>query len=539
MKRTFIIIFLLSLLPLVGYFISSDLPHTHDGFVHLVRIGAYFKALSDGQILPRWAGDLNFGYGMPLFNFIYQLPYLIASAFVALGASLVVSFKLTVITSYLIGAVGIYLFAKELFEDEKKVLLVSLLYQFAPFRIVELLVRGSFGELYTYAFLPFILYGIAKLCKKPELKFVAITSIATALLVLSHNSISLVFFGIAFLFLIVYARSRKAFLWSLASLTSGLLASSFYWLPALLEHKYTYGNLFMKDLYTNYFPTVAQLLIPNITNHPALQNGGVSVQIGLFHCIPILLGIWYLFGKKKNNTVTRHIFFSLIIIAGSLFLMLPISKILWQHVSLLRQFQFPWRLLAPISIATSILGILYMQISLLKKPFIFWLLMLSIVFSTAFYWVPPLGYDHITDEKEYWNYPLDTTYFGETNVIWSAGSAKEYPKERVHAIEGTATISDFTKKTTIHTFMAESTESAKLVDHTQYFPGWNVYVDTQKVPIQFQDPNWRGLITFSVPAGRHNIIVKFEDNKIRTITRIISIGTLLTLGIITFWKKAK
>lgn len=537
MKRTFIIIFLLSLFPLVGYFITSDLPHTHDGFVHLVRIGAYFKALSDGQILPRWAGDLNFGYGMPIFNFIYQLPYLIASMFVALGSSLVVSFKLTVIMSHLIGAVGIYLFAKELFDDEKKILLVSILYQFAPFRIVELLVRGSFGELYTYAFLPFVLYGLAKLSKKPNLKFVALVSISTALLVLSHNSISLVFFGVAALFLLFTAPSRKTLLWGLSGLTGGLLASSFYWAPALLEHKYTYGNLFMKDLYTNYFPTISQLFVPNITNNPALQNGGVSVQIGIFHTIPILLGLWYLFQKKTNKTNKKQILFSLTIIAGSIVLMLPISSLLWQNISLLRQFQFPWRLLAPVSIATSILGILYMHIHILKKPFIFWFLILSIVFSTAYYWVPPLGYDHITDEAEYWNYPLDTTYFGETNVIWSAGSAKEYPKERVHAIEGTAVVTNFLKKTTIHTFTVKSTQSAKLVDHTQYFPGWNVYVDAQKIPVQFQDQNWRGLVTFSVPPGKHEVIVKFEDNKIRTITRMISIGTLTILGLILFFRK--
>src|SRR5258705_9027004 len=88
-RTYFSLIVLFSLLPLTGIFITPKLLHTHDGLVHLPRIAAYFKALLDGQIPVRWAADLNYGYGMPLFNFMYQLPYFIASMLVFLGAGLV------------------------------------------------------------------------------------------------------------------------------------------------------------------------------------------------------------------------------------------------------------------------------------------------------------------------------------------------------------------------------------------------------------------------------------------------------------------
>lgn len=42
---------LASLLPLAGIFATSDLHHTYDGFVHLARMAAYFKALKDA--LPK------------------------------------------------------------------------------------------------------------------------------------------------------------------------------------------------------------------------------------------------------------------------------------------------------------------------------------------------------------------------------------------------------------------------------------------------------------------------------------------------------
>ena len=159
----YFLILILSLVPFIGVFTTSLLPHTHDGFVHLARIGAYFKALEDGQIPVRWAGDLNYGYGLPLFNFIYQVPYFISSIFIFLGLGLVNAFKVTLVLSFLLSGIFMFGFSLSFFKDLKKALLVTLFYQFMPFRLIEILVRGSFGEVYTYAFFPLVLWGITLL----------------------------------------------------------------------------------------------------------------------------------------------------------------------------------------------------------------------------------------------------------------------------------------------------------------------------------------------------------------------------------------
>src|SRR3990167_7686733 len=126
--RYYFLILILSFLPLVGIFLTSQLPHTHDGLVHLARIGAYFKALSDGQIPVRWAGDLNYGYGMPLFNFMYQVPYIISSFFVFFGVGLVSAFKITIALSFILSGIFMFGFSLSFFKDVKKALLVTLFY---------------------------------------------------------------------------------------------------------------------------------------------------------------------------------------------------------------------------------------------------------------------------------------------------------------------------------------------------------------------------------------------------------------------------
>src|SRR3989338_9361932 len=120
-----ILVVVLSLLPFLGVFLTSSVPHTHDGVVHFARMWAYYKALIDGQLPVRWAGDLNYGYGLPLFNFIYQLPYLLSSLFIYIGFGLVSTFKIVLVLSYVLSGIGMFLFGKAFFGDNKRALLMT------------------------------------------------------------------------------------------------------------------------------------------------------------------------------------------------------------------------------------------------------------------------------------------------------------------------------------------------------------------------------------------------------------------------------
>ena len=75
------------------------------------------------------------------------------------------------------------------------------------------------------------------------------------------------------------------------------------------------------------------------------------------------------------------------------------------------------------------------------------------------------------------------------------------------------------------------------LENTLYFPGWFVYVDgVKKSPfdIWFQDPNYRGLINFFVPRGKHLIEIKFEETRLRKTADIISLGALFILLGVSF-----
>jgi hypothetical protein len=395
------------------------------------------------------------------------------------------------------------------------------------------------GSAYAYTFLPLVLLGIVRLTKKPTPQNITFTALATALLIISHNSLSLVFFILAALFIFMLSPSKKITTVAFLALAYGLALSAFYWVPALFERGYTYGDLFMKDLYKDHFPPLINFLVPNFTNDVRLRTAEISVQLGLFHTMGVFLSLYLLWRKKISQSITKKLLVvSLLLTAGTFFFMQPASRFFWENVKLLRQFQFPWRLLAVTTFTTSILSLSFFHLPFIKKSYSLIVLCVLVILSTAYYWYPPQGFDRVKEE-DFWNYPLNTTYFGETDIIWSAGPAKGYPKERIEAISGEAVISSFFKITHRHTYTVEAKSETRLVDHTQYYPGWRVYVDDKQVPIQFQDPNHRGLITFDIAKGNHNVRVTFGESKTRAIADTISVAALIGLIGFILWRRNK
>jgi len=130
-------------------------------------------------------------------------------------------------------------------------------------------------------------------------------------------------------------------------------------------------------------------------------------------------------------------------------------------------------------------------------------------YSDAYY----LAYQHSTD-------------FGAASTIWSAGDPIKPAAEPIQIIAGQGSIEEYSRQSTVHRFSVNAKTDITLVDNTTYFPGWKVFVDGMKVPIQFQDANYRGLVTFRVPQGIHKGEMLFTESPIRLLANGISLGTL-------------
>jgi hypothetical protein len=110
------------------------------------------------------------------------------------------------------------------------------------------------------------------------------------------------------------------------------------------------------------------------------------------------------------------------------------------------------------------------------------------------------------------------------NTIWS-GKSEDYPikKEKPEIVDGNGTITKQTVKNSKRSYIVDAKTPLRMVDYTFYFPGWKAYVDGNPVSIEFQDPKYRGIISYNVPVGQHSIQLKFEDTKVRFLGKMMTL----------------
>lgn len=531
-----IILFVLSLIPLIDLF-HLGLPITHDGQDHVARIANFYQNLTEGNIIPRWAANLNWGYGHPILMFLYPLPSYLASFFHFLGFSLVDSTKIVFGLGYVLSGIFMYLWLRE-FLGEESGFIGGILYLFAPYRFVDLYVRGAIGEHIAFVFPPLVLYFILKLSKKYSPWFIIGGSFAFAGLILSHNAISLMFLPLffAYIFYLFWQTNlRKIFLGQILFLMIlGFGLSSFFWMPAFLEGKYTLRDIVTKGAYASHFVNVWNFFYSQ-WNYGG--SGVFSVQIGIGHWLMVILGIpTSIFLYKRKNRLWLASLGLLIIFMTTLFLMTQQSRVIWETIKTIQKFQFPWRLLSITVFTTATLGALFTFVLKQKwrLPFILFLLSLVLFFSKN-QW---LAKGYLIVPSSFFNgVYFGTTDTGESSPLWSVRFMEKPPLSHLEAIEGRTKISELSRLSTEHKYKVETFERVRFRENTLYFPGWQVLVDGMVTQIEFQDPQNRGLITFFVEKGVHVIDIQFRETKLRTIADIISLVSLIFIVLIPFSSK--
>jgi uncharacterized membrane protein len=522
-----ILLILISLIPLKDFF-HLGLPATHDGQDHVARIANFYQSLSEGNIVPRWAANLNWGYGHPILMFLYPLSSYLASFFKFLGFNFVDSTKAVFVLSFILSGIFMYFWLKEIWGREAG-FIGGLLYMFAPYRFVDLYVRGAIGESLAFVWPPLILYFALKFSQGPKWIYLMGGSISFACLILSHNALSLMFLLVVFGYIAyLILNSNKKFLFIIhysLFIILGFSLSAFFWLPAFLEGKYTLRDIVTKGNITGFEPLARLIYSPWSYG----GTGVFSVQLGILQWLGVVLApfvIWQFWRKKEK--IWLFLLFLLIYFWISIFLILPFSRPLYFKITLLQKFQFAWRWLSlsifPPAVFTAAI------ICFFPKKFKFFYLCLFIFISLYInrnFW----------HAKDYLYYPEDfytqaypgTTDTGESAPRWSVRFMEKFPKAHLEVIEGEAKIEEKERKSNYHEYKVIAKTPTRLLENTLYFPGWEILVSGKPVEVQFQDPAYRGLMTFNIPEGNYQVVIKFGETKLRQFANLVSLGGLTGL----------
>ena len=239
----------------------------------------------------------------------------------------------------------------------------------------------------------------------------------------------------------------------------------------------------------------------------------------------------FLFFKlfKKNDNLKFLYLLTLAFLLTSIFLMLPSSTFVWENITTLQKLQFPWRFLSVVVFSVSLIAALFVyRINVKQKKLLIFLLVFLAVISTINFWQAKeyKVFDDSYFEKVY----RGTTDTGESSPIWSVRFMEEPPKDQIEVIEGEAQIVKLPRTSTRHEYVMDLSQRSRIRENTLYFPGWKVYDNGKLIEnVEFQDPKNRGLITFYLEPGMHNIILRFEETKLRHYSNIVSFVTIAAL----------
>jgi len=533
-----ILIIFFSIFPLYNL-ITPGLPISHDSLDHIARIANFYINLDEGVIIPRWASNLNWGYGHPILMFLYPLPSYVASIFHYVGFSFIDSYKLVMAIFYIFSGIFMYIWLKR-FLGIYAAFVGSIFYLYAPYRFIDLYVRGAIGEHVAFAFIPLVLLSLLllnNLSVKDKLRKYYFGSIlisfSIAGLILSHNAISLIFVPFILfyiLYLFIEHRSKIKIILSLFSIGLGFLISFFFWFPAFFEGKYTLRDIVTSDDALNRFVNFADLI------YGPWSYGGTgqfSVQIGLIQIVVVVLSIVLFLKLFKKKDKQKYLYLgTLFLLLISIFLMLDASRTVWENISTLQKFQFPWRFLTIVVFCISLIGAFFVsKIKLERKDILVFFLVLLAIIPTLNYWQAK---DYIElDDSKFNSIIESTTDTGESAPIWSIRFMEIKPDVEIEIIEGEAQIVKIERKSTFHKYLIDAKEKSRFRENTLYFPGWKVYDNGKLVEnIEFQDPKNRGIITFHLEEGMHDVVLQFEETRLRHTANVISLFSIIFIFII-------
>lgn len=526
MKYMFLICFLLAItLPIIFPLFHKGYFPTHDGQWAVVRLTDMFREVKDKQIPPRFSGNLNFGYGYPLFNFAYPFPYYLGLMVHLLKFGFVDSIKMLFGASVLFSGLFMYFAAKTLWKNELAGFISAAFYLYFPYRLVDLYARGSLGESISFALFPAILFFVLKLSQTGKNKYGICLSVLFGTLILTHNVMAVFFSTFLILFILsgLFFIDNKLNIKKIVSfLLLGLGISSFFWLPALVEKKYILLSNFPIADRNLYFVKLSQLLFSKWGYGPPASADGFTYQLGIIHVLVFFSSITiFILKRKAILKPIKSLTFILIGISILFFLLLFKESDFFWHLPIFSEINYPWIILG-------ILGFILSLLSGFLATFPFWKyvvivgalinILLLIPFAKPQFFID-LG------DNYYLTNDATTTSSNELMPLWVKKFPNNRPQNKIDIIKGNGTINVDKISSNQIKFNVNLTTDSVIRVNTIFYPGWNLKEKNKQ--ILYDNPY--GVMEFFLPKGIHYINLAFEETKFRLICDWISVFSLIII----------
>ncbi|MFO0703171.1 MAG: hypothetical protein U0525_00385 [Patescibacteria group bacterium] len=516
-------------------------PANFDAIAHITTIAQYHKSLSDGEFPVGW-GDGFANYGLPLGTIAHQIPAYGGAFLTFLTHDVLLSFHIMYLIGAVVSAIFFYILLRKFFSSEAA-FFATIIYSLAPYRIINFYMRGAMPEFFSAVWVPVIMLAIYELHQNHKRLWPYVLLLVGAVgLILTHPMMLVIYAPILFLWFLFFIKLDYKYFIGIG--VAGLLAigiTAYYFLPLNLETKYLYHGITNSHYAPNQTTSIESFINPTWLYNCTFRNdifgrchlikAGVTETFVLVVATIITILFLIFRNKPKLKSENKLIFkiWLFALIGG--WIAIAFSSVLFEQiymrVRILGNIQYPWRYLSSyLFMPPILLGVMYEWLK--EKRWVVYVSLVLVAFI-VFARFPQLygkNYTYLPQSYYYFT-PLNLHSF-MMNTIWS-GNTDEYPikREKAEIVEGRGVIESKQIKNASRIYKINAETNLTVSDYTFYFPGWNVYIDGKLVSIEFQNPNYRGVITFQVPPGEHTVKVMFEDTKVRLLGKYITVGSVV------------
>jgi hypothetical protein len=541
----------------------------------LQRVQQLGVALADGHFPVRWMPDASYGYGYPFFNYYAPLSIYLAASLNFIGFGLVWAIKLIQLLGFIVAAWAMFSLGRRWLNSNWAGLLASTVYTLAPFHMVNVYVRGdSLAEFWAMAFYPLVILladnltcAVATGDMKATRTAVVMFGLGYAALILSHNISALIFtpFLILYFLLALWRQKttdedgisnnshRKAILkWSFLALILALALSAWFWLPAISERSLAQLEPVTSGYfhYDNHFRD-ADLVQPtvifdyDVADGKAFRMGLVQALLALTGLAVILADVWRSRkdGAKSNAKGISPVpgIFILLSFVLATFMIVSLSRSLWDNLPFLSYTQFPWRFLSIQAFAAA-LAIAGLSLIPGRRYVVPGILVLMIVTSLAS--LKPdfinISDDDVTAEKlteyEWFTGNIGTTVSAEYLPLsavprpftsrWLNDDQRNAVQQLQGEIQSVALIN---RRAAQQTWALATAAPVTVVTFpTLYWPGWKAELDGE--PLDIEPAPGSGLISAAIPIGSHEVRLRLARTPVRRVAELVSIVAILVTG---------
>lgn len=541
-------------LPLAGDILQGG----HDMAFHMSRIKGIAESLSNGQFPVRMNTDINQGYGF-VSEILYPNLFVYFPALLTLlGMSVIVAYKYWILFINIATALlGYYSFSK-LLKSEKMGMVCSFLYLVNPYRLNNIYLRASIGEVLAQIFLPLLVYALMEVIYGDYKKWWILAISAIGILQSHILSLEICVLFVALFCLISWRKlfcdeGGRRMVSCLKAATITIILNLWFLVPFLDQFRYEYNlvsekgdiyrsTVYLYQMFLSYFRVAGGNVLEGV-------KGEMPLTIGSGLLIGSVCYIYYAYGIRQIHGRTKKIGdFSLLFggiscyMASNYFPWAFLQKNCTGVYDLLSKMQYPWRMLGFASLFFSIVTAIAISelIKSKKRGMAYTILIISVILMVESLDGYFIDNDTIASSRNQNSMTAIYLDYYQGNITYSNLGIFQKQGPRVVTQEETA-IKKFKKKGTDLSFQFVRThtkEPAYLRIPLYNYGLHKAYLDGEEIEIQ---PGAYGMIAVEVPAGvsQGNIEVRYVGRKLYRAADICSFFAILCVVVYAVQRKRK